>query len=62
MLENPKSAGQYYKKPTMARLDIKYIAIDIYRSIELPKGSIEKLIGRTLTWTDEPYEMQEQRI
>lgn len=41
----------------MARLDIKYIAIDIYRSIELPKGSIEKLIGRTLTWTDEPYEM-----
>ena len=29
------------------------------RSIELPKGSIEKLIGRTLTWADEPYEMVE---
>lgn len=22
--------------------------------IDLPKGSVEKLIGRTLTWNDEP--------
>ena len=27
----------------------------VYRSIDLPKGSIEKLIGRILTWADEPY-------
>lgn len=26
----------------------------IYRSIELPKGSIEKLIGWTMTWEYEP--------
>lgn len=25
--------------------------------IELPKGSIEKLIGRVLTWEDEPVEL-----
>lgn len=25
--------------------------------IELPSGSIEKLIGRTLTWDDEPVEL-----
>ena len=31
-----------------------------YRSIELPKGSIEKLIGRILTWADDPYELIEK--
>lgn len=27
--------------------------------VMLPKGSIEKLIGKTLTWEDEPYNMDE---
>lgn len=27
--------------------------------IELPKGSIKKLIGRELTWEDEPVEIKE---
>lgn len=27
--------------------------------IELPKGSIKKLIGRDLTWDDEPIELKE---
>jgi hypothetical protein len=26
--------------------------------IELPKGSIKKLIGRELTWSDEPVELE----
>lgn len=26
--------------------------------IELPKGSIEKLIGRELSWSDEPVEFK----
>lgn len=26
--------------------------------IELPKGSIKKLIGRELTWNDEPVELK----
>ncbi len=25
--------------------------------IELPKGTIEKIIGRTLTWTYDPYDL-----
>lgn len=27
----------------------------------LPKGSIEKLIGKKLTWEDEPVELKESR-
>lgn len=27
--------------------------------IELPKGSIKKLIGRELNWSDEPVEIKE---
>lgn len=30
---------------------------EIYPCIELPSGSIAKLIGRELTWEDEPYEL-----
>ena len=26
--------------------------------VELPKGSIKKLIGRELTWEDEPVELE----
>lgn len=29
-----------------------------YKSMNLPKGSIKKLIGRTLTWEDEPVELK----
>lgn len=28
--------------------------------IELPKGSIKKLIGRELSWKDEPVELKEE--
>ena len=28
--------------------------------IELPKGSIKKLIGRDLTWQDNPVELKEE--
>lgn len=28
--------------------------------IELPKGSIKKLIGRELSWDDEPVELKEE--
>lgn len=28
--------------------------------IELPKGSIKKLIGRGLSWKDEPVELKEE--
>lgn len=29
-------------------------------AVELPKGSIKKLIGRDLTWEDEPVELKEE--
>ena len=29
--------------------------------IELPKGSIKKLIDRDLTWSDEPVELKEDK-
>lgn len=29
-------------------------------AISLPKGSIEKLIGRKLSWEDEPVELKEE--
>ena len=32
---------------------------DIGDYFELPKGSIAKLIGRELTWSDEPVELVE---
>ena len=31
---------------------------EYYLELELPKGSIEKLIGRKLTWEDEPVELK----
>ena len=31
---------------------------DTHPCIELPKGSIAKLIGRELTWEDEPVELK----
>jgi len=31
------------------------------QNIELVKGSIEKLIGRKLTWEDEPVELKEEK-
>jgi hypothetical protein len=29
-------------------------------NVDLPKGAIKKLIGKDLTWEDEPYEFTEQ--
>lgn len=31
-----------------------------YDFVELPKGSIKKLIGRDLSWSDEPVELKEE--
>lgn len=32
----------------------------VYDNVELPKGSIKKLIGRELSWEDEPVELKEE--
>ena len=31
-----------------------------YDFVELPKGSIKKLIGRDLSWSDEPVELKKK--
>ena len=35
-------------------------AKDFGNDIYLPKGTIKKLIGRDLTWSDEPVELKEE--
>lgn len=32
---------------------------DIGEAVKLPRGSIKKLIGRELTWEDEPVELKD---
>lgn len=39
----------------------KFLPLYSYsRYLTLPKGSIKKLIGRDLTWNDEPVELKEE--
>lgn len=35
---------------------------EIMNHVELPKGSIKKLIGRELKWEDEPVELKEESV
>lgn len=37
--------------------NLEFGIIPYYLDIELPKGSIKKLIGRELSWEDEPVEI-----
>ena len=39
------------------RLQNYWYMCDTY-FVELPKGSVEKLLGRELTWNDEPVELK----
>lgn len=59
--------GIYPKKPTrisdcfwectsVAYSSLWYHWNQLDLEVKLPKGSIEKLIGKTLTWEDEPVE------
>jgi hypothetical protein len=47
-------------KPT--RFDDRYWMMNPINnnSVSLPNGSIKKLIGRELTWNDEPVELKEK--
>ena len=36
-----------------------WVDVSINNTVDLPKGSIEKLIGRNLTWEDEPVDLEE---
>ena len=57
--------GIFSHKPTRVKeLDVWYDGEEegiFYDSeISLPKGSIKKLIGRDLTWEDNPVELEEE--
>lgn len=41
--------------------EVRYLPLYSYSMyLNLPKGSIKKLIGRDLTWEDEPVELKEE--
>ncbi len=48
-----RALGVLGKKCT-SRASKGYVSIEI----ELPKGSVYKLLGKELTWDDEPVELQ----
>lgn len=50
-----KNGDEYIYSERPQREDGYFIEED---NIFLPKGSIEKLIGKQLTWEDEPFELK----
>jgi len=50
-----ESEAEYIYSSIPLRIDDYFLGID--NSIRLPSGSIEKLIGRKLSWEDEPVEI-----
>ena len=48
----------YEEKPKRCYCSIWAQASLLDNTVELPKGSIKKLIGRELTWNDEPVELK----
>lgn len=58
-----KSVGIEYWKDMHSISDMSYfrnISTADDKSFVLPKGSIRKLIGRELTWKDDPIEIKDQ--
>lgn len=50
--------AMYHHKPYRSKECFNLYFIKL--RIELPKGSIKKLIGRDLTWEDNPVELKEE--
>ncbi len=48
----------FVAKPFREKDCIWFPSDELHDCFELPKGSIRKLIGRELTWTDEPVELK----
>ena len=51
-------ANEPYRERDELWWDIFDVCSDTWSEIALPKGSIKKLIGRDLTWEDEPVELK----
>lgn len=58
-VDKDRSEWIYEAKPTRQSYnDVWRCEGELDSMIELPKGSIRKLIGRELTWEDEPVELK----
>ena len=51
---------QGYDYNTLLRENMLSVWSGAENAIELPKGSIKKLIGKELTWNDEPIEIEKE--
>ena len=50
----------YEHKPSRDKILMVYLNVEETNYVTLPKGSIKKLIGRDLTWEDNPVELKEE--
>lgn len=53
-----KNGDEYAYGWKPVRMESVFSDDDEGETVELPKGSIEKLIGKVLTWGDEPIELK----
>ena len=57
----PKRDDNWWVDPIYESFDgLGELEYHYYSDIKLPKGSIKKLIGRDLTWQDDPVELKEE--
>lgn len=50
----------FSNKPKRLSVNWEDLMYGFYTDIRIPRGSIKKLIGRDLTWQDEPVELKEE--
>lgn len=57
-----KNGTEYIFRNKPERLSVNWqnLVCGFYTDIRLPKGAIKKLIGRDLTWEDNPVELKEE--
>lgn len=58
----PTRYNDWWEDPIYESFDGQGGALEYHHhsDIQLPKGSIKKLIGRDLTWEDNPVELKEE--
>ena len=49
----------FHDKPKRLSVNWQDLTYGIYTDIRIPRGSIKKLIGKDLYWSDEPVELKE---
>ena len=49
----------FHDKPERLAVNWQDLMYGLYTDIRIPRGSIKKLIGRDLYWSDEPVELKE---